>query len=117
MLSIIFLTLLMILPTKSKPLTPQMGWNTWNTFKLNFNQTTLQQTADLLVSTGLKDAGYEYLIIDDGWQASTRGEDGRQRANTSKFPDGMPTLARYVHERGLKLGIYSDSGYVQRIDN
>ncbi|KAF2497658.1 glycoside hydrolase family 27 protein [Lophium mytilinum] len=90
--------------------TPQMGWNSWNTFKTNFDQSTLQTTADLLASTGLKDAGYTYLIMDEGWQDLERDSSGRQQPNLTKLPDGVPGIAKYVHGKGLKLGIYSDAG-------
>ncbi|KAI7551954.1 hypothetical protein KC331_g2207 [Hortaea werneckii] len=89
---------------------PQMGWNTWNTFKSNINQSVIEQSADLLVSSGLRDAGYTYLIVDDGWPNSSRSLDGRQQANTTRFPDGMAALGDYIHEAGLRYGIYSDNG-------
>lgn len=66
--------------------------------------------ADALVSTGLKAAGYNYLVIDDGWQELSRDANSRQQANKTKFPDGIAALADYVHHRGLKFGIYSDAG-------
>jgi alpha-galactosidase len=108
--SALFLSLVSSGLCKISAPTPQMGWNSWNTFKTTYNQTTLQDTADLMVSTGLRDAGYNYLIMDEGWQASTRDSSGRQQANSTKFPDGVPAIADYVHERGLKLGTYSDAG-------
>lgn len=108
-----------------------MGWNTydchavvmeedprltvhcsWNTFKGNFNQTVLRSTADLLVSTGLRDAGYSYLVLDDGWKSSSRDAEGRLQPNTTKFPDGMSDLSDYIHNKGLKFGIYSTAGSV-----
>lgn len=63
-----------------------------------------------MVTTGLRDAGFNYLVIDDGWQAKTRDADGRQQPNTTLFPEGIDGLANYVHSKGLKLGIYSDAG-------
>lgn len=63
-----------------------------------------------MVTLGLKDAGYEYVIIDDGWQSTTRGDDSRQRANTTKFPNGIVGVADYVHSKNLSLGIYSSAG-------
>lgn len=89
---------------------PQMGWNTWNAYKTDFNETILKQTADVMISSGLRSAGYEYLIADSGWQASTRDSSGRQRANATKFPNGIATFINYVHSKGLKMGIYSDAG-------
>lgn len=84
--------------------------DSWNTFKLNFNQATIEQTADLLVSTGLRDAGYNYLVLDAGWQALSRDSNGRQQANSTRLPDGIPALVNYVHSRDLKFGLYSDAG-------
>lgn len=84
--------------------------HSWNTFKLNFNQTTIETIADALVSTGLRDAGYNYLVMDDGWQELTRDDTGRQQANTTKLPSGIAALADYVHQRNLSFGIYSDAG-------
>ncbi|KAH8765118.1 glycoside hydrolase family 27 protein [Hyaloscypha sp. PMI_1271] len=89
---------------------PQMGWNSWNTFKTNFNQSTIEDTASTLVSTGLARAGYKYVVLDEGWQALTRDSHGRQQPNATKFPSGISYLAEYVHRLGLKLGIYSDAG-------
>jgi alpha-galactosidase len=90
---------------------PQMGWNTWNTFKSNISETLIEDTADLFESLGLKDAGYGYLIIDEGWQAMSRdSETGRQIADAVKFPSGIKPLADSIHSKGLKLGIYSDAG-------
>lgn len=82
----------------------------WNTFQANINQSIIEQTADLLVSTGLRDAGYEYLIIDAGWQSDNRTSDGRQQANSTSFPSGMAAVGNYIHQAGLKYGIYSDNG-------
>ncbi|KAK7711099.1 hypothetical protein SLS57_008189 [Botryosphaeria dothidea] len=90
--------------------TPQMGWNSWNTFKDNFDQQTIEETADLLVSTGLRDAGYTVLTLDAGWQASERSVDGRQQAYLTKLPGGIKGIADYIHDRGLQFGIYSDAG-------
>lgn len=63
-----------------------------------------------MVSTGLRDAGFTYLIIDDGWQANERDANGRQQPNTTLFPNGITEFSDYVHSKGLKLGIYSDAG-------
>jgi alpha-galactosidase len=87
--------------------TPPMGWSSWNKFAENIDDKTVRAMADALVATGLRDAGYIYVNIDDGWQG-TRGPDGALRPN-EKFPD-MKTLADYVHARGLKLGLYSSPG-------
>ncbi|KFY77237.1 hypothetical protein V499_03331 [Pseudogymnoascus sp. VKM F-103] len=89
---------------------PQMGWNTWNTFKSHINQSLIENTASTLVSTGLARAGYEYVVIDEGWQAYTRDANGRQQANSTTFPSGISGVAKYIHKLGLKVGIYSDAG-------
>ncbi|KAJ5150345.1 Alpha-galactosidase alpha-n-acetylgalactosaminidase [Penicillium canariense] len=70
----------------------------------------IENTAELLVSTGLRDAGYNYLIMDEGWQAMERDQNGQQQPNTTKLPDGVAGIAEFVHNKGLKLGIYSDAG-------
>ena len=90
-------------------LTPPMGWNSWNMFGATVNAEVIQKVADAFISSGLKDAGYEYIVIDDVWHGG-RGEDGRLFPDPQKFPQGMKALADYVHARGLKFGIYSDAG-------
>ncbi|KAF7133540.1 hypothetical protein RHSIM_Rhsim09G0184800 [Rhododendron simsii] len=94
-------------------LTPQMGWNSWNFFACNINETVIKETADALISTGLADLGYTYVNIanaDDCWSAPTRDLKGQLVPDPKTFPSGIPALADYVHEKGLKLGIYSDAG-------
>jgi alpha-galactosidase len=90
-------------------LTPPMGWNSWNKFACNISEDKVRQAADQMVSSGLKSAGYEYIVIDDCWQGE-RDAEGRITADRSKFPTGVKALADYVHARGLKFGIYSDAG-------
>jgi alpha-galactosidase len=87
--------------------TPPMGWNSWNHFAEHIDDKTVRATADVLASSGLRDAGYVYLNIDDTWEGE-RDPHGFIQAN-EKFPD-MKALADYVHSRGLKLGIYSSPG-------
>ena len=87
--------------------TPPMGWNSWNHFADQVNDKVIRETADALVSTGLRDAGYVYVNIDDTWQGK-RDANGEIHPN-EKFPD-MKALAEYVHSKGLKLGIYSGPG-------
>jgi len=87
--------------------TPPMGWSSWNKFAERIDDRTIRAIADAMVSSGLRDAGYRYVNIDDGWQGE-RGADGELRPN-AKFPD-MRALADYVHARGLKLGLYSSPG-------
>lgn len=89
--------------------TPPMGWNTWNTFACDINENLIKETADAMVASGMKDAGYEYVIIDDCWHGK-RDERGFIQVDPERFPSGMKTLADYVHSKGLKLGIYSDAG-------
>ncbi|HYH03175.1 MAG TPA: glycoside hydrolase family 27 protein, partial [Bacillota bacterium] len=89
--------------------TPPMGWNCWNCFGININETTIREIADVMISSGMKDAGYEYIIMDDGWQIS-RDSNGNIVADPIKFPNGIKAVADYVHSKGLKLGLYSDRG-------
>ncbi len=90
-------------------LTPPMGWNSWNTFGGRINEAVIRETADAFVSEGLKDAGYEYVVIDDLWEADER-VDGRLTWDPTIFPSGIPALADYIHSKGLKFGIYSCAG-------
>lgn len=90
--------------------TPPMGWNSWNTFGHAINEIVVRETADALVSTGLKDHGYNYIVIDDSWSVKDKRDgNGDLIADPEKFPDGIKALADYVHGKGLKLGIYSDA--------
>ncbi|KAG9455189.1 hypothetical protein H6P81_008093 [Aristolochia fimbriata] len=91
-------------------LTPQMGWNSWNFFACNINETVIRETADALISTGLAALGYNYVNIDDCWSSSLRNKEGNMVPDPETFPSGIKALANYVHEKGLKLGIYSDAG-------
>lgn len=86
--------------------TPPMGWNSWNTFAKDISETKIMAIADAMVSTGLKDAGYQYVVIDDGW-ALERSADGTMVANPEKFPKGIKYLSDYIHSKGLKFGIYT----------
>ncbi len=94
----------------SLALTPPMGWSSWYPFVDTINEKKIIEMADAIVSTGLRDAGYVILQLDDGWMAKTRDEKGRQFADKERFPHGMKFLADYLHDRGLKLGIYSSAG-------
>ncbi len=86
-----------------------MGWNSWNKFGCNVSEDLIKGAADAIVSSGMKDAGYEYVVIDDCWQVS-RDAGGNIVADAQRFPSGIKALADYVHSRGLKFGIYSDAG-------
>ena len=88
--------------------TPAMGWNSWNHFAKRVTDKDVRAAADAIVASGMKDAGYIYVNIDDAWEADKRDAQGNIHAN-SKFPD-MKALADYVHSKGLKLGIYSSPG-------
>ena len=90
---------------------PPMGWNTWNTFDANINEQLIIESADKMVETGLRDAGYEYIVIDDMWSLKERDKDGRLVPDPQKFPHGMKYVADYIHSKGLKFGIYSCAGY------
>ena len=89
---------------------PPMGWNSWNTFGEEINESLIREAADAIVKSGLKDAGYEYVIIDDCWALRERGRDGRMVPDHKKFPSGMKALAEYIHKKGLKFGMYSCAG-------
>ncbi len=89
---------------------PPLGWNSWNTFGCDIDEDLIRQTADAMVASGMADAGYEYVNIDDCWMAPERGDDGRLVPDPERFPNGIDTLADYVHGLGLKLGIYSSAG-------
>jgi alpha-galactosidase len=89
--------------------TPPMGWNSWNAFGLDINSTIVKLVADSMVSKGLAAAGYQYIVIDDGWQIA-RDKDGKIVADPVRFPEGIKYLADYVHAKGLKFGIYTCCG-------
>ncbi len=90
--------------------TPAMGWNSWNTFGANINEKLIMEMADMIVSAGYKDAGYEYVIIDDCWSLKER-VDGKLVADPALFPHGMKALSDYIHGKGLKFGMYSCAGF------
>lgn len=90
-------------------LTPPMGWNSWNEFGCNVSEQLIRDTADKIVSSGMKDAGYTYVVIDDCWHGE-RDAQGFIQPNKEHFPSGMKALGDYVHSKGLKFGIYSDVG-------
>ena len=89
---------------------PPMGWNSWNTFGWQINEQLIFEMADLMASQGYREAGYEYLVIDDCWSLRERGKDGRIVPDPEKFPHGMKAVADYVHSKGLKFGMYSCAG-------
>src|SRR5437763_2857596 len=89
--------------------TPPMGWNSWNKFGCDVSEKLIKSAADAIVSSGMKDAGYQYVVIDDCWQVS-RDENGNIVPDAKRFPSGMKALGDYIHGKGLKFGIYSDAG-------
>ncbi|QKW09202.1 glycoside hydrolase family 27 protein [Streptomyces sp. NA04227] len=90
--------------------TPQMGWNSWNAYHCDIDEDKIKAAADRVVALGLRDAGYEYINIDDCWQEPERDAEGALVADSERFPGGIKALADYVHARGLKLGIYATPG-------
>jgi alpha-galactosidase len=86
-----------------------MGWNSWNTFGKDISETVVRGVADKMVELGLKDLGYQYVVIDDHWHGG-RDAAGHLLAHPQKFPHGIKSLADYIHDRGLKFGIYSCAG-------
>lgn len=89
---------------------PPMGWNSWNTFGTDISEALIMETADAMVERGLRDAGYEYVVIDDCWSLNERDAEGRMVADPKKFPHGMKYLSDYIHSKGLKFGMYSCAG-------
>lgn len=90
-------------------LTPPMGWNTWNHYRCEINEQIVLEMADAMVESGMADAGYEYIVIDDCWQID-RDEDGNIVVDSIKFPSGIKYISDYIHSKGLKFGLYSDAG-------
>jgi alpha-galactosidase len=89
--------------------TPPMGWNSWNKFGCNVSESLIREVTDAMVSSGMKDAGYQYVVIDDCWQVG-RDQNGTIVTDPERFKGGMKALADYVHSKGLKFGLYSDAG-------
>jgi alpha-galactosidase len=89
--------------------TPPMGWNSWNKFGCNVSETLIKEIADAMVKSGMLNAGYEYIVIDDCWQVS-RDSAGNIVTDPERFPSGMKALADYIHSKGLKFGLYSCAG-------
>jgi alpha-galactosidase len=96
-------------PSANLALTPPMGWNSWNKFACNVSEDMIKGMADAVVKSGMKDAGYEYVNIDDCWQVS-RDARGNIVADPQRFPHGMKAVGDYIHSLGLKFGVYSDAG-------
>ncbi|GAA2652266.1 ricin-type beta-trefoil lectin domain protein [Streptomyces aculeolatus] len=90
----------------SPAVTPPLGWNSWNSFGCAVTEDMVRQAADAMVSSGMRDAGYEYVVVDDCWFDPQRDAQGNLRAHPAKFPGGMKALGDYIHSRGLKFGLY-----------
>jgi len=90
--------------------TPPMGWNSWNTFASNINEIVVRGTAETMIKSGMRDAGYRYIVIDDTWSLKERDAQGNLVADPAKFPSGMKALADWLHANGFKFGIYSCAG-------
>ena len=84
---------------------PPMGWNSWNTFYDKVNDELVRSVADAMVEQGFLEAGYQYLVLDDGWQARERDSQGKLMADPEKFPSGIKDVIDYIHSKGLKAGI------------
>jgi alpha-galactosidase len=95
--------------SKGLAATPPMGWNSWNKFACNVSEDMIKSMADAMVKSGMKDAGYQYVNIDDCWQVS-RDANGNIVADPQHFPHGMKAVGDYIHSLGLKFGVYSDAG-------
>ncbi len=95
---------------KDLALTPPMGWNSWNTFQANISEKLVMQTVDSLISSGMAAAGYNYIVLDDGWMKMERDSMGNLVPDPQKFPHGMKAVADYVHSKGLKFGLYNCAG-------
>jgi len=91
-------------------MTPPMGWNSWNTFETNIDEKLVKETADIMVNTGMVAAGYNYIVLDDGWMTRERDANGDLVPDPIKFPSGMKALIDYVHSKGLKFGLYNCAG-------
>ena len=90
--------------------TPPMGWNSWNRFRCRIDEGTVRGIADAMVASGMREAGYQYVVIDDCWLGDGRSAAGELQATGARFAGGIKALADYVHERGLKLGLYASIG-------
>jgi len=90
-------------------LTPPMGWNSWNKFGCDINEKIVREVAEAMAASGMREAGYQYIVIDDCWQVD-RDSKGNIIVDGKAFPTGIKALADYVHSKGLKFGIYSDAG-------
>lgn len=91
-------------------LTPPMGWSSWNTFRQNISEDLILSTAEAMKKTGLLEAGYQYINLDDCWQSSLRDANGRLQGDLEKFPNGIPHLISQINQMGMKVGLYTSNG-------
>ena len=91
-------------------LTPPMGWSSWNTFRQNISEELILSTAKAVKDSGLLDAGYQYINLDDCWQSSLRDKDGRLQGDLEKFPNGIQPVISQINRMGMKVGLYSSNG-------
>lgn len=91
-------------------LTPPMGWNSWNTFGTKIDENLIKETAEVMIKNGMQDAGYKYIVLDDGWEAMQRDANGNIVPDPQKFPSGMKALGDFLHENGFKFGIHNCAG-------
>lgn len=90
--------------------TPPMGWSSWNTFRNHIDQDMIMEVAEAMVNSGLADAGYKYVNLDDCWQSSMRDSDGKLQGDLRTFSRGIPQLIKDINKLGLKVGLYSSNG-------
>lgn len=96
---------------QTTPKGPTMGWSSWNTYYTNISETLIKKQATAMVSKGLKNAGYQYINIDDGFQGGRDAQTGQLLINKNRFPNGLQPVVDFIHNKGLKAGIYSDAGH------
>lgn len=87
-----------------------MGWNSCNTFEVHVDEQLIKEIADALIVSGIQEAGYEYIVVDDGWEAMERDNLGNLVPDPVKFPNGMKALGDYLHAKGFKFGIHNCAG-------
>ena len=90
---------------------PTMGWSSWNTYGVNINESLIRRQASAMVTKGLKDCGYQYINIDDGYFGGRDAKTGQLLIHPTRFPNGLKGVVDYIHDKGLKAGIYSDAGH------
>jgi len=87
-----------------------MGWNSWNTFGVAVDEKLIKEMADAMISSGMQKAGYNYIVIDDGWEAMDRDPQGKLIPDPKRFPNGMKVVGDYLHSKGFKFGIHNCAG-------